>query len=161
MPNARLRVLVFLVFAAPPYLTAYVKTGNPVYPFLSSSSRTPSAVANFPLTPGAPYDLTFHTSRLPEVQDGAAGFQYFLFLHWQFCCCSLTAVARTARISKRVGSRGVSLRDPNDAHPTSPSLSLSRIPLATVAIAAAFAKLRTLDRTLYRIALGLPPWCFS
>jgi len=73
-------VLVFLVFAAPPYLTAYVKTGNPVYPFLSSSSRTPSAVANFPLTPGAPYDLTFHTSRLPEVQDGAAGFQYFLFL---------------------------------------------------------------------------------
>jgi hypothetical protein len=73
-------IACFLIFAAPPYLTAFAKTGNPVYPFLSSTGPGSDARFQTPLTFHTPYDLTFHTSRFLEGQDGAAGFQYFLLL---------------------------------------------------------------------------------
>jgi hypothetical protein len=153
-------LLLFLLFAAPPYLTAYFKTGNPVYPFLNTVFKSPyfdsttsftGVTANFPLTLRTPYDLTFHTSRLPEMQDGASGFQYFLFLpfvllllrrNWPVLgIFSLIACALFSVFTIR----------------TQPHLRYlyPAFPLATVAIAAAFATLRTLDRLLYRVALVL------
>ncbi len=156
-------LLVFLVFAAPPYVTAYFKTGSPVYPYLNSVFRSPyadstfrGAAADLPLTPRAPYDLTFHTSRLPEVQDGASGFQYFLFLpfallllgrNWPVLgAFSLIACALFSVLTIR----------------TQPHLRYlyPAFPLATVAIASAFAALRTLDQLLYKFALTLAVGAF-
>jgi hypothetical protein len=83
----------FLLFAAPPYLTAYAKTGNPVFPFLNGIFRSPyfgtkTSFANVfyrtPLSLRTPYDITFHTVHFLEGQDGAAGFQYLLLLPLAF-----------------------------------------------------------------------------
>jgi 4-amino-4-deoxy-L-arabinose transferase-like glycosyltransferase len=79
----------FLFFAAPPYVTAAVKTADPVFPFLAQVFPSRYVVASGVGTPAEPkaeltlstlYDLTFHTSRFREGQDGAIGFQYLLFL---------------------------------------------------------------------------------
>jgi Dolichyl-phosphate-mannose-protein mannosyltransferase len=166
-------VLVFLVFAAPPYLTAYLKTGNPVYPFLNSVFRSPyfdsavsftGAAANFPITPRTPYDLTFHTSRLPEVQDGATGFQYFLFL--PLALLLLVPGFRKCRVPLPDGRGSETLSSFSFIAFVLFAILTMRIqphlrylyaafPFATVVIAWAFAALRTLDRALYRVATAL------
>jgi len=80
---------LFLIPGAPPYLKAYLQTGNPVFPFLNTIFRSPyfdfqadlaDARYQIPLTGATPYDVTFHTSRYLEAQDGAVGFHYLLFL---------------------------------------------------------------------------------
>ena len=63
-------IACFLVFAAPPYLTAYLKTGNPVYPFLNPATAPIDVRFKHALTLHTPYDLTFHTSQFMEGQDG-------------------------------------------------------------------------------------------
>ncbi len=77
----------FLALASPAYLTAYLKTGNPVYPFLNATFRSPyfdSTVSlvdqrfRTPLGLDTLYDATFHTHHYLESQDGAFGFQYLL-----------------------------------------------------------------------------------
>lgn len=84
---ALVAVAVFLVFAAPPYLAAYLATGNPVYPFANATFRSPYYDASrsisdprfqTPLAADALYQVTFHTSRYLESQDGALGFHYLL-----------------------------------------------------------------------------------
>jgi hypothetical protein len=82
--------LLFAALAAPPYLYAWARSGNPVYPFLNAVFRSPhyDASENFRDTRYAglrlswttPYDLTFHSERYIEGQGGAAGFQYWLLL---------------------------------------------------------------------------------
>ncbi len=84
---------LLLLMAAPPYVTAYVKTGNPVFPFLNGVFRSPyfdatksyeDARFKTPASWHAPFDLTFHTSRFLESQDGALGLSY-LFLMLLLC----------------------------------------------------------------------------
>lgn len=71
-----------------PYQRAWLRTGNPVYPFFNTFFRAPG----FPVTtdfslpaPGhsvwwrALYDLTFHTQRYLESHAGAIGVLFFLF----------------------------------------------------------------------------------
>ena len=81
--------LLLAVFAAPPYLYALVKSGNPVFPFANALFRSPyvDTAASFadprfvtPLSWRAPYDATFRSGRFFEGQGGGAGFQYFLLL---------------------------------------------------------------------------------
>jgi hypothetical protein len=88
-PRAAWAALIFLVFAAPPYLNAWVKTGNPVFPFANGLFRSPYFetqssfdVTHFraPLRWTMPYDLAFRSQRYLEGQNGALGFQYFLLL---------------------------------------------------------------------------------
>lgn len=85
--HCALAVVLLLGTALPTYAIAWVKTGNPVFPFLNA--RFPSPVLDHaadirdyrfrqPLTWSTPYDLTFHTSRFYEGQDGSLGFQYLL-----------------------------------------------------------------------------------
>lgn len=80
---------LLVVFAAPPYLRAWLETGNPVFPFLNHVFRSPyfDTQAAFvdsryqaPLSAVVLYDLTFHTSRYLEAQDGGWGFHYLLFV---------------------------------------------------------------------------------
>ena len=79
--------LLFLATALPPYAIAWWKTGNPVFPFLYRQIQSPllNPSANIadiryhrPAAWRAAFDLTFHTSRLYEGQNGSFGFQYLL-----------------------------------------------------------------------------------
>jgi putative flippase GtrA len=74
--------------AAPPYAIAYLKTGNPLFPFLSDKIPTPLIPRDVsivderfkrPLTWNTPYDLTFRTNLTYEGQNGSFGFQYLVF----------------------------------------------------------------------------------
>lgn len=88
--TAALAAVLFVIFAAPPYLNAWWKTGNPVYPFLNNVFHSPyfSTVAADTedvrylkkLTWRSAYDATFRTSEHLEGENGALGFQYFLLL---------------------------------------------------------------------------------
>jgi len=84
-----LLVLVALACAAQPYADAWLRTGNPVFPFMNHIFRSPyfDASAPFvdsrftrPLTWHLPFDLTFHSDRYLEGQAGAFGFQWSVFL---------------------------------------------------------------------------------
>jgi hypothetical protein len=87
--TAALAAALFVAVAAPPYLIAYAKTGNPVFPFLNT--RLPSPMLEHgrdfndfryraPLAWTTPFNLTFHTSDYFEAQNGAFGFQYLLLI---------------------------------------------------------------------------------
>lgn len=79
-----------LLFALPPYVFAYAKSGNPIFPFANAVFRSPDydSESSFKdprfgdLHPSwtAPYDLTFRSAMYVEGQGGAAGFQYFALL---------------------------------------------------------------------------------
>ncbi len=83
-------VLALMVcFAAPPYVRAYWESGNPIFPFLNTVFRSPHfeskeafADTRFvtPTTWRTPYDVTFHTSRFLESQDGGWSFAYLVFV---------------------------------------------------------------------------------
>jgi len=77
------------VWAVPPYAEAFLRTGNPVFPYMNAIFKSPYYETaksftyermNEKLTPSSLYDLTFHTRRYIEGQDGAFGFQFLLFL---------------------------------------------------------------------------------
>ncbi len=78
---------LMLLAAAPPYAIAWVKTGNPIFPFRNETfhSRQPYNKVDIrdvrfhePLTWSTPYDLTFGTNRYYEGQHGSFGFQYLV-----------------------------------------------------------------------------------
>jgi hypothetical protein len=82
-------VALFLTFAAPPYLNAYLRTGNPVFPFANATFQAPYIDTRVsisdgrfqePMTWRTLYDLTFFSSRFFEGRNGAAGFQHLLLL---------------------------------------------------------------------------------
>jgi hypothetical protein len=81
--------VILIIFAAPPYLNAWWKTGNPVFPFANQTFRSPDFDFRGPLEDQryqagvdwqTPYDLTFHSARYFEGQSGSVGFQHFLLL---------------------------------------------------------------------------------
>jgi hypothetical protein len=82
----RKAAIAMLAAGAPPYLYAWWKTGNPVFPFWNNIFHSPyfSQVANpdprfsEPLTWHTLTDVVFHTQRYWEGQDGSAGFQLLL-----------------------------------------------------------------------------------
>lgn len=140
----------FLLFAAPPYITAYAKTGNPAFPFLGRDGVRDARFAT-PLTYHTPYDLTFHTSRFLEGQDGAAGFQWFLLLpaavllvgrRWPYL--GAAAGVTFAVVGPLVLEASSNLRYLYPA-----------LPFATLFIASALAALKSMNGRLYKAALAL------
>lgn len=83
-------LVLFLAFAAPPYLNSWRHTRNPLYPFLNNVFKSPY----FETTPNAvqdiryrkqfswktPYDVAFRSRGYFEGENGGLGFQYFLLL---------------------------------------------------------------------------------
>jgi glycosyltransferase involved in cell wall biosynthesis len=78
---------LLLLAAAPPYTIAWIKTGNPLFPFRHEKfhSRQLDPKADLqdlrfhePLTWSTPYDLTFRSNRYYEGQNGSFGFQYLV-----------------------------------------------------------------------------------
>lgn len=80
---------LFSVFGFIPYITAWVLTGNPVFPLFNKIFKSPyySSVTNFEnpaYTSGFNWDsiyrVTFQSSKYIEGYAGAAGFQWLLLL---------------------------------------------------------------------------------
>ncbi|HEY2845775.1 MAG TPA: glycosyltransferase family 39 protein, partial [Bryobacteraceae bacterium] len=80
---------LLVLFAAPPYVYAYARTGNPVFPFANARFRSPDfdSTQSFsdlrytaPLSLTTPFEMTFQSAAFLEAQGGASGFQYFLLV---------------------------------------------------------------------------------
>ena len=78
---------IAIAIAALPYINAWVRTGNPVFPFMNSLFRSPlfdtaasfnNPLYNAPLRPWSPYELIWSSGRFIEGSDGAAGFHWLL-----------------------------------------------------------------------------------
>jgi hypothetical protein len=87
--RARLAVVSLLgvVIACWPYVNAWVRTGNPVFPFMNTLFASPlfpadeafnNPVYNAPLSLATPYALVMESGRYLEGHDGAAGIQWLL-----------------------------------------------------------------------------------
>ena len=158
--QASLALLCFLVFAIPPYWTAAAKTGNPVFPYFPAvfHSKFQHLAESFggppptgPRTLAAPFLLTFRSGLYREVQDGAMGFQYFLFLPLGIVLLrrkspDLAVLSGLTFILFAIATLRV---DPT------PRYFYAALPMATLFIAAAFAALRLLDSWLYRASIVL------
>lgn len=86
----------FLAIALPPYVNAWARTGNPIYPYLNTTFHSPYYDQVTPLREGrfhAPlswrtlFDLTFESHKFFEGQDGGFAFQYLLLA--PFCAMYL------------------------------------------------------------------------
>jgi hypothetical protein len=84
---------LFLMLGLPPYVNAWVHTGNPLFPFLGNVFPSHYTNASYnvkdmrwteKLSWRTLYDLTFHSSRFYEGQDGGFGFQALLLLPLAF-----------------------------------------------------------------------------
>ena len=147
---------LLIVFAAPPYLTAFVKTGNPVYPFLNNVFQSPyydasSALRDTRWPAGLDWDtlynVTFHSDRYLEGQAGSFGFQYLLFLPLSI---PLLLRRRSFLAAAALGT-GLSY-----ALLTCPYITYLRylypvLPLFMIVIAWVAAELRTQEVRLYRL----------
>jgi 4-amino-4-deoxy-L-arabinose transferase-like glycosyltransferase len=149
--------------AAPPYAIAWIKTGNPIFPFANDRflSRQLSPKAGIrdqrfadPLTWKTPYDLTFRTTRYYEGQYGSFGFQY-LALAPLALLALLVAPRRQAVIAAVVAGSAILLilgTEPNARYLYS-ALPLLFVPLAAL-LGWAAAHQRLLARSLLAFALA-------
>ena len=80
---------VAVALAAWPYANAWLRTGNPVFPFMNSLFRSPlydtaasfnNLLYNAPLRPWSFYELIWSSGRFIEGSNGAAGFQWLLLV---------------------------------------------------------------------------------
>ncbi len=86
--------VVLLATAAMPYLYAYGRSGNPIFPFenvrfhsadyANENLKDPRYAE--PVSWWTPLQLTFNTSRYYEGQDGSFGLQYLLLLPLTLVC---------------------------------------------------------------------------
>ena len=148
---------ILLACAAPPYLVAWWKTGNPLYPFLDSRISLQDVRFRQPLRLTTLYDLTFHTNRWYEGQDGSFGFQYLLLVPLALLVLPLSPrrpVAAAAVVS--VGASVlIALSQPN-ARYLYPALPLLTIPFAFL-----LGRLQKTQRALYRALLGFVLACIA
>jgi hypothetical protein len=95
------------IIAAPPYVTAWVKTGNPVFPYFNNVFRSPhydtksdweDARWQTPFTWHSALDVTFRSSRFLESQNGALG------LSWMFIVMVLLVPPRSIFTRPVVGA---------------------------------------------------------
>jgi hypothetical protein len=87
--RALLLILAATLLAAWPYANAWMRTGNPVFPFVNDLFRSPyfDSASSFtnplyvvPLRPWSIYELFFSSGRFIEGRDGAVGFHWLLLL---------------------------------------------------------------------------------
>lgn len=86
---AALSFVILLCLAAPPYVNAWQRTGNPLFPFQNHIFRAahfddtqPFVDSRFGggLSWSVLYDAAFQSRKYLEGQDGSLGFQFVLFL---------------------------------------------------------------------------------
>jgi hypothetical protein len=154
-----LALACLVVFAAPPYITAFVKTGNPVYPFANAVFRSPFydtsvslSDARFHAKPGwaTPYDATFYSSRYLEGQNGALGFHYLLLLPLGV----LLVGRRWPYAGWAAGATAAAGLAATFTYQANLRYAYAALPLVMLYSAAALSRLRAVDLALYRVVLG-------
>ena len=98
------------IIAAPPYVTAWVKTGNPVFPYFNDVFRSP----HYDMNPDwederwrtqfswhALFDVTFRSSKFLESQNGALG------LSWIFLILILFTAPRSMFTRPMIAALGI------------------------------------------------------
>ena len=154
---------LLLLAAAPPYGIAWLKTGNPLFPFGNDRfhSRQLDPKAEFrdlrfrdPLTWSTPYDLTFRTNRHYEGQAGSFGFQYLVLA--PLALLALLVSPRRPAVGAAVVSITAILltltSEPN-ARYLYPALPLLFVPFAAL-LGWAAAHRRVLSRALLAFAIA-------
>lgn len=161
-PRRTVAAIVLLVAAAPTYLIAWRITGNPLYPYFNQRFHSPLLPATAdvteyrfhePLRWSTLYDLTFHTSRYYEGQDGSFGFQYLALIP---LAVVLAFAARRGRAFALIGAGGMAivlLSTPN-ARYIYPAL-----PLLMAAAAAALAWIGENERWGYKAGIAFLGLC--
>ena len=154
-------VAALVVSASIPYLTAYVRSGNPIFPFENTRFHSPyfpnedvkDARYREPLTWRMPFRMTFGSSHYYEAQDGSFGFQYLLFLPLTLLCFATipSYAGRSAAIIGLVGGLIIAIALPNAryCYPVLPFLLLG----ATAAVASLAARRQFLFRASLFAAL--------
>ena len=159
-----LALALLLLAAAPPYTIAWIKTGNPLFPFRNDKyhSRQLDPKADLhdlrfhePLTWSTPYDLTFHSNRYYEGQDGSFGFQYLVLAPLALLALLVTP-RRRPLIAAAVSLTAILLvlaTQPN-ARYLYPALPLLFVPFAALLGWAAASHHRVLVRALLLFAMA-------
>jgi hypothetical protein len=105
-----LAVVLCGIVAAPPYVTAWVKTGNPAFPYFNDVFRSPHYDMNphwaddrwrTRFTWHALFDVTFRSSKFLESQNGALG------LGWIFLILLLFTAPRSMFTRPMVAALGI------------------------------------------------------
>ncbi|HUK14847.1 MAG TPA: hypothetical protein VLW65_00465 [Bryobacteraceae bacterium] len=163
-PRRALAALVLLAAAAPTYLIAWRLTGNPLYPYFNRRFHSPLLPAAADVSDyrfhellrwSTLYDLTFHTSRYYEGQDGSFGFQFLVLIP---LAVGIGLAARRARILAVAGAGGmllILLSTPNVRY------LYAALPMLAAASAAALAWLSKNQPRTYRAALAYLLLCVA
>ncbi len=154
-----------LAAGLPPYAIAWFKTGNPLFPFFNQLFYSPLLPAGATLVdynfhehvaPALLWDLTFHTHRYLQGQDGGLGFQYFLLVPLGIVGLSLGRRGRASAGWVAVaGSFAVLFATPNARY------IYAALPLATVWGASGLAAMAERRPVLFRAACGLLTACLA
>lgn len=138
-----LAVALLLATAVPPYAIAYLKTQNPLFPFLTEEFPSPLIRPNAglvderfkrPLTWNTLYDLTFRTNLTYEGQSGSFGFQYLTIAPLGIAAIFLirrkkgTAAATVVAL----GAAAIIMKTQPNARYVYAALPLLSVPLAAV-----------------------------
>ncbi len=159
-----LAVALLLALSLPTYAIAWMKTGNPVFPFENQKFHSPlldpmvsvnDARYHIPLAWNTLYTLTFHSSEAYEGQDGSFGFQYLIVV--PLALAGLFAAKRrrpaTAAMIAALGAGILIMRSQPNVR-----FLYAAMPLTLVAFAAvlgwAFERQRGLYRALVVCLLG-------
>ncbi|HEX3747131.1 MAG TPA: glycosyltransferase [Bryobacteraceae bacterium] len=138
-----LAAMVLVGLATPPYVIAYVKTGNPLFPFLYNKFPSPLLPRDAgieelrfkrPLTWETPYDLTFHTNLTYEGRNGSFGFQYLALAPLGLAALLVARRRRdvAAALAIALGAAILIMRTQPNARYLYPALPLLSIPFAAL-----------------------------
>ncbi len=153
-------LLILVAAGAPTYVIAWQKTGNPIFPFWNQTFHSPllSPHVDFgderfhhPLGARTLFDLTFHTARFYEGQNGSFGFQYLIVVPLALAGLLLgrkRALAASAWIMAFGAGLLILYTQPNARY------LYAALPLALVAFAAAFGWLQSAHRRTYQAVAG-------
>jgi hypothetical protein len=161
LPRPRLSIIIaaalFLAPAVLPYAIAYVRSGNPIYPFANDKFHSPyidevleDPRFREPISPLTLFRVTFQTNRYYEGQPGSFGFQYLLLL--PLCVVALPRMRslkeRSAVMTGAIGALLIAIATPN-ARYFYPALAF-----LTIGFGAAVARSRQVDLRLYRVCIA-------
>lgn len=145
--------------AAPPYAIAYAKTGNPLFPFLNEKFHSPLLPPDVDLrdvrfrekpTWRTPYEMTFHSGRFYEGQDGSLGFHWLIFV--PLGVLGLAATRQKPAVIAAVVALGagavILVGEPNARY------LYAAMPLSLVPAGAVLAWTRSNQRAIYAILVA-------
>jgi hypothetical protein len=150
-------VALFSANAIPAYTIAYVRTGNPVFPFRNEKWQSPLIDPEIdirdvrfrqPLRWNTLYDLTFQTHRYYEGQDGSLGFAYLVIIPMALASLAMIpAAAAVSGVIALTASLLVFNSEPNARY------LYAALPLFLAPFGALLGSLAKSHRGLYRVAI--------